>query len=215
MSNQTILTNPSTVSQLQRENESSLDRKRSELRQALSDGVIVDVKPGGDQMTTSQSASNRPLIISPNAVLAASEEDAAAQRRREIRDTLVNGGSIAVNPQGEISKEGSQNPSQPAIIAPKGILAGTQTSGDDAAAQRRREISDMLVRGVQLQSIPRGRSAEKTVKTLRSLPSSRRKGSWGSRQHRMMTPGMTASRFQGEMETRRVKHHLTLQPSIR
>ncbi|GEM_PF-1476815 len=156
MSNQTILTNPSTVSQLQRENESSLDRKRSELRQALSDGVIVDVKPGGDQMTTSQSASNRPLIISPNAVLAASEEDAAAQRRREIRDTLVNGGSIAVNPQGEISKEGSQNPSQPAIIAPKGILAGTQTSGDDAAAQRRREISDMLVRGGSIAVNPQG-----------------------------------------------------------
>lgn len=156
MSNQTILTNPSTVSQLQRGNESSLDRRRSELRQALSDGVIVDVKPGGDQMTTSQSASNRPSIISPNAVLAASEEDAAAQRRREIRDTLVNGGSIAVNPQGEISKEGSQNPSQPAIIAPKGILAGTQTSGDDAAAQRRREISDMLVRGGSIAVNPQG-----------------------------------------------------------
>ncbi len=64
-------------------------------------------------------------IVIPNGKLAlGSEEEAAAQRRKELREKLLRGDEIVVTQEGQVTDpKARQNPNQPAIVVPEGKLA--------------------------------------------------------------------------------------------
>lgn len=81
-------------------------------------------------------------ITIPKGRLASDEEDAAARRRRELRENLLKGKKIVMDNTGNVNA-----PVNPANVIPKGKLAGDE---EDAAARRRRELRENLLKGKKI-----------------------------------------------------------------
>lgn len=53
------------------------------------------------------------------------DEDEAARKRRELREKLLRGEEVVVTQEGEVTAQGKQDPTKPAIVVPEGKLAAS------------------------------------------------------------------------------------------
>ncbi len=102
-------------------------------------------------------------ICIPEGKLAQSQDDAAAARkRRELRDKLMRGEKVVATPAGQVKDEAEKKPDETAITIPEGKLA--QSQEEDAAARKRRELRDKLMRGEKVVATPAGQIKDEVDK---------------------------------------------------
>jgi hypothetical protein len=87
----------------------------------------------------------RPITINiPDGKLSNTTEEAAAKKRREIREKLLRGEEIKVTPSGTVTdKNESRSSNEPSIVVPPGKLAASFYWYENDAALYRAEIESM------------------------------------------------------------------------